>query len=152
MNLDYLITLNDKIASVIALITGDLRGGPVGISGCNIYKPPVPVRDEVETQLANVMLKDNPTERALDLFAWVAKSQLFWDGNKRTAQLAANKVLIENGAGIMAVAPDMREEFSLMLHNFYDFDQKDELKQFLYDKCMDGTDFSVDRKRAKARE
>ena len=34
------------------------------------------------------------------------RSQLFWDGNKRTSMIIANKIMIENGKGIITIKED----------------------------------------------
>ena len=39
------------------------------------------------------------------------RSQLFWDGNKRTSSICANKIMIENGNGIIKV-PDILKNIS----------------------------------------
>ena len=31
------------------------------------------------------------------------RSQLFWDGNKRTSNIVANSILIKNGKGIISI-------------------------------------------------
>ena len=38
--------------------------------------------------------------KALKYFCFIARTQMFLDGNKRVAQLIANKVLISGGVGI----------------------------------------------------
>lgn len=37
------------------------------------------------------------------------KNQLFWDGNKRTSTICANKIMIENDNGIIRI-PDSKLE------------------------------------------
>lgn len=34
------------------------------------------------------------------------RNQLFWDGNKRTSMIIANKIMIMNGKGIILVKDD----------------------------------------------
>lgn len=70
------------------------------------------------------------------------KSQLFWDGNKRTSTICANKIMIENGCGIIKIPDNKLEEFTILLSNFYTTDNKDILKQFIYDNCIDGITFN----------
>ena len=69
------------------------------------------------------------------------RSQLFWDGNKRTSTIAANKIMIENGAGIIKVPDNKLEEFNILLTKFYDENDKEEIKQFIYQNCIDGIIF-----------
>ncbi len=79
------------------------------------------------------------TERALDLMLYLTKSQLFYDGNKRIAMLAANKLLIQHGCGVLSVSQDRLEKFFTLLVSYYEDDTRaEELKEFLYNECLDG--------------
>lgn len=52
------------------------------------------------------MLSNNEiskTEQAINVMLWVMQRQMFIDGNKRTAMLIANKLMIENGCGIISI-------------------------------------------------
>lgn len=69
------------------------------------------------------------------------RSQLFWDGNKRTSTICANKIMIENGCGIIKVADNKLEEFNKLLSKFYSTNNNNEIKQFIYDNCIDGIVF-----------
>ena len=60
--------------------------------------------------------------------------------------LVANKVMIQNGCGIISVSQENRKEFYDKLVRYYETGEKEELKIFLYDNCIDGMDFSKDRK------
>lgn len=40
------------------------------------------------------------------------RSQIFWDGNKRTSMLVANKILIQNGCGIISIKEENIFEFN----------------------------------------
>ena len=69
------------------------------------------------------------------------RSQLFWDGNKRTSTICANKIMIENGAGIIKVPDNKLEEFNYLLSEFYTNNDRTKIKQFIYDNCIDGITF-----------
>lgn len=47
-----------------------------------------------------------PVEKALGYFCFIAKAQMFINGNKRIAQLMTNKVLIENGVGVFRISAE----------------------------------------------
>lgn len=70
------------------------------------------------------------------------RSQLFWDGNKRTSTICANKIMIENGAGIIKVSDSDLIRFNTLLSEFYETNNKKEIKQFIYDNCIDGIKFN----------
>lgn len=69
------------------------------------------------------------------------RNQLFWDGNKRTSTICANKIMIENGAGIIKVPDDKLEEFNSLLSQFYSTNDNSKIKHFIYDNCIDGISF-----------
>lgn len=50
-------------------------------------------------------------KKALELSAFLMKNQLFYDGNKRIAMLAANQVLISHGCGVLSVSQEKLESF-----------------------------------------
>ena len=78
-------------------------------------------------------------EKALDYMLFLVKNQLFNDGNKRIAMMIANKVLITHGCGILSVDQGYLEHFFTLLVDYYEEEsQREILKRFLYDKCLDG--------------
>lgn len=46
------------------------------------------------------------TEIAIEVMLWVMRRQMFIDGNKRVAMLFANKIMIDNGCGIITISQD----------------------------------------------
>lgn len=82
------------------------------------------------------------TERALELFMWLCRSQLFWDGNKRTALIATSKYMIMNGLGILMVREKDIVEFNSLLSEYYTTGEWDNIKKFLYDRCIEGIEFA----------
>lgn len=138
LTVDYICKLNGFIARNEALEWGKLRNGNVGISGTD-YKPPVPEFSAVERVLSAIIESNaTATEKALQLFCWGARAQLFWDGNKRTSLTVANKVLVSSGAGILTITDKHMEEFNVLLLNFYNTGEASELKKFLYDRTITG--------------
>ncbi|EGA4813086.1 cell filamentation protein Fic, partial [Campylobacter jejuni] len=87
-----------------------LRTADVKISGTN-FKPKLPIDYEVSENIETILKNENKKEVALDLMLYLMRSQLFFDGNKRTSMLIANKILIENGFGILAIAKNDMNEF-----------------------------------------
>ena len=135
---EYLCKINEYIARNEALEWGKLRTGSVGISGTD-YLPPVPCEDDVRKQLEKIMNSDSTaTDKALEIFAWGTRGQLFWDGNKRTSMTLANKILIMSGAGILTITDSHMERFNTLLLDYYNTGNAEELKQFLYDNAIQG--------------
>lgn len=138
LTVDYICKLNGYIARNEALEWGKLRYGNVGISGTD-YKPPVPDFLSVERELTGIMSSGlSATEKALDVFLWGARSQLFWDGNKRTGLTAANKILVTEGCGILTITDKYMERFNELLLTYYNTGEREELKKFLYNNAIHG--------------
>ena len=138
LTLEYICKLNEFIARNEALEWGTLRTGSVGISGTD-YLPPIPDKNAVEADLAEIMSKDTTaTEKALEAFVWGARGQFFWDGNKRTSLTVANKILLMHGAGIMTITDKHMERFNILLLDYYNTGKAEDLKQFLYDHAIQG--------------
>jgi hypothetical protein len=123
-----------------ALTWGKLRTGPVGVGGTD-FKPPLPNEREVEDEMESIMSANlSPVDRSMDFMLYMMRSQLFWDGNKRTAMLVANKIMIENGCGVITVAPENLLDFNTELSRFYSTGDGEGMKELIYEKCIDGTD------------
>ncbi len=138
LNVDYLCQLNGYIARNEALEWGTLRTGTVGISGTD-YEPPIPERETVIAELDAILSADTTaTEKALNVFVWGARSQLFWDGNKRTSLVAANKVLLNAGAGMLTIKEANMQQFNELLVDYYNTGEPDKVKAFLYEYAIEG--------------
>lgn len=68
------------------------------------------------------------------------RSQLFWDGNKRTNMIIANKIMIENGKGIITVKEENLLEFNQLLTEYYNTNNDETIIKFLYNNCIFGID------------
>ena len=134
----YICKLNEFIARNEALEWGKLRTGTVGISGTD-YLPPIPEFSSVEEQLAALLASETTvTEKALNAFAWGARGQFFWDGNKRTSLTVANKILLAGGAGILTITDKHMEQFNGLLLDYYNTGEPEALKLFLYENAIQG--------------
>lgn len=134
---EYWCKLNEYIARNEALEWGKLRTGTVGISGTD-YEPPVPDKEKTAEELKDILsvTDASATDKALEAFAWSARGQFFWDGNKRTSLLLANKILVSSGAGIMTITDKYMEQFNELLLGYYNTGEAEELKQFLYENAI----------------
>lgn len=136
---EYWCKLNEYIARNEALEWGKLRTGTVGISGTD-YVPPVPEKEKTIEELKNILssTSSSATDKALEAFTWGARGQFFWDGNKSTSLLLANKILVSSGAGIMTITDKYMEQFNSLLLEYYNTGESRELKQFLCDNAILG--------------
>jgi len=116
---------------------GVLRDSGVLISGTN-WRTEIPDINTIYQEFTEIQKIENITERAITTMLWIMRSQMFMDGNKRVASMVCNKILIENGKGIMAVPVELDGKFKTMLVNYYETNNMEELKQWVYDNCLDG--------------
>lgn len=138
VTLEYLCQLNGRIARNESLEWGTLRTGSVGISGTE-YLPPIPTWEETARQLEQILTADaTTTAKALEVFAWGTRGQLFWDGNKRTSMTLANKLLISGGSGFLTITDRHMEQFNVLLLDYYNTGHQEELTDFLYENAISG--------------
>lgn len=137
LNLEYISKVNYEVARGESLEWGVLRTGKVGIVGTD-WEPPIPEEKNVESILEKYS-KENPTEEGIiNRMLWMMKSQLFWDGNKRTSMIVANKEMIKNGFGLISIDEDNLEEFNKKLQYYYTTDNDEPIKQFLISTSIKG--------------
>jgi hypothetical protein len=53
--------------------------------------------------------------------------------------------MISNGTGIISVPIEKHEKFRNMLIEFYETGNMSAIKEFVYENCIDGLDFSRER-------
>ena len=114
---------------------GRIRGVPVKIGGSS-YIPPIPIEYEVKENIEQIINSDAPAlDIAIELALFVMKTQIFNDGNKRTAIIFANHYLISHGAGLMVVPESLVPKFKQLLVQYYEDIDIQAIKEFLKSKC-----------------
>ena len=136
-NLSFICKVNELVARNESIEWGVLRKGSVSITGTE-YVPEIPNESKVKEEIEKILNIENTTERAIEYMLYGMRSQLFWDGNKRTNTICANKIMIENGNGIIKIPDNKLEEFTTLLSEFYSTNNKEKTKQFIFDNCIDG--------------
>lgn len=136
-NLEFICKINEYVARNESLEWGKLRTGRVEITGTE-YMPEVPDKNKVAKEINDILKIENATERAIKYMLYGMRSQLFWDGNKRTSTIAANKIMIANGVGIIKVPDNKLEEFNKLLTEFYNTNDMTKISKFIYENCIDG--------------
>lgn len=136
-NLNLLKSINSLIGSNLVDKAGNMRTYEVSIGGTT-WKPEIPDENEVSAKLQKLSEIECVTDRAISIMCYLMRTQFFSDGNKRTAMLFANKIMIENGKGIINIPIDEDINFGEQLIKYYETDNMEELKKFIYDKCIDG--------------
>lgn len=118
---------------------GEFRDKGVGITGTS-YRPKLPSECNYDAELNDIMNIDNALDRCITLYLWIQRSQMFLDGNKRVANLVANKEMIRNGMGIIAVPVEKIGEYFTELIKFYETNDYTNIKKWIYENCVDGVD------------
>lgn len=145
LNLEFICKINELVARNESIDWGILRNVTVQITGTD-YILEIPNEDIVNQQINSILKIENSTERAIEYMLYGMRSQLFWDGNKRTSTICAKKIMIENGCGIIKVPDNKLKDFNILLSEFYSTNIKEKLKQFIFDNCIDGIDFPENEK------
>lgn len=141
VNLEFICKINSFVSRNESLEWGVLRNGKVGINGTN-YIPDIPNKEDVINNIKIILEEENITSKSLNLMLYLMRSQIFWDGNKRTSMIVANKILIQNGCGIITIKEEYINEFNSLLTEYYKTNNKEKIIPFLYDKCIFGLEFN----------
>lgn len=131
----FVCEVNRIIGAGLYNNAGFLRGMPVSIGGTT-WRPDLPVKADIIDGISEINKAENATKKAIDLMLYIMRKQMFLDGNKRTAMICANRVLIENGAGLINIDVEHIEEFKTKLIGYYETNQKEEIQDFLFEKCL----------------
>ncbi len=135
---DYLCRLNMIIGSEGSIYgAGKIRAYDVRISGTN-WRPQIPFEYDIRNEIADILKIKSVTERAIILMLWGMRRQVFIDGNKRTSMMIANKEMIANGCGIISISNEHIKSFYELLIKFYETNDMDKIKNFIYKNCIDG--------------
>ena len=122
---------------------GKIRTTPVNIGGTS-WKPAFPIESQIKEEL-NELLNQNEktkTEIAIEIMLWIMRRQMFIDGNKRVAMLFANKIMIDNGCGIITISQENQPTFYEKLIKFYETNDMYDLKEWIYNTCIDGIELN----------
>ena len=133
-NYAILCQLNALVEEGFSYTAGKIRSVPVTIGGCS-YIPPIPFENQVIEELREIVNNDNAIDKAINSLLYIMKKQIFLDGNKRTAVLFANHILIANGKGLIVIPAEKVNEYKKLLVEYYETDDSKEIKKFLLDKC-----------------
>ena len=140
-NLEYrncimLLREFDKIVGELMFsYAGEIRTIPVQIGGTS-WEPEMPHTGIIMDSIKEIEQIEDVELRALKYFCYIARTQMFIDGNKRVAQLMANKVLIENNVGIFQIPIEKLAEFKGMLIEFYETGDDRKIVGFMREFCI----------------
>ena len=129
-----LLKLHEKVAFEEALSWGAFRTSGVNIGGTEYLPPKANDLDELfEQGRKEIEQITHPIVRAITYFLFGAKSQFFYDGNKRTSRLMMNGILLDNGYPILNIKAKDKLEFNRQMIAFYDGENIRQSIEYLMD-------------------
>lgn len=76
-------------------------------------------------------------EVAIDVMLFILEKRLFSDGDVRAALLFANKLMVDNGCGIITITPSSKDTFREKLSE-YKNNRDYDIKDWIYKYCIKG--------------
>lgn len=140
-NLDYnncimlLREYNKIVGELLFNYAGEIRTINVQIGGTS-WEPEMPQTGIIMDTIDEIEKIEDVELKALKYFCYIARAQMFIDGNKRVAQLMANKVLVENDIGIFQIPIEKLEEFKGLLISFYESGNDEQIIKFMKEFCI----------------
>ena len=118
---------------------GKIRTTPVNIGGTK-WQPQFPIESQIIEELNSLLNQEDKskTEIAIEVMLYIMRRQMFIDGNKRVAMLFANRIMIDNECGIISIAQEYQPTFYEKLIKYYETNDMNDLKKWIYDHCIDG--------------
>lgn len=127
-----LLKLHAKVAEEEAITWGEFRTSGVNIGETEHIPPKADELSSIFEDGVNEIKKiTHPIIRAITYFLFGAKSQFFFDGNKRTSRLMMNGILLDSGYPILNIKAKDKLEFNKMMIDFYDNDEINKAIEYL---------------------
>ena len=118
-----LCLLHKKVAYQEALKWGKFRDANVRIGGTNFLPPDFKLLDSIYIKNLEFLNEiKHPIVKAIVYSLFNAKNQFFYDGNKRTARLMMNGILLDNGYPMLNIKAKDKLEFNTQMIKYYDSD------------------------------
>lgn len=144
LTLELEMQLNKLVAAEDTAFAGELRQrqGGVNLGGGEIFAQPLIDKQQEALFLKQTLTNQHTTttDQALTLLYHNIRQQIFWDGNKRTAMISANKIMIDGGAGLLNVPLDQWEHWNELMIDNYRTNDMTKVKQWTYEHAIQGVD------------
>ncbi|BBY54045.1 Fic family protein [Mycobacterium koreense] len=131
----FVRAVNSAISRSGALRPGTLRSGDSGIgvdTPLGRHTPPGVTEEQLQRLLDGALAAPDARESALSIFVELSRAQPFEDGNKRTALLVANGVLLGAASGQLLTVPvDDARVFNDLLARAYVRGEDEPVKNLL---------------------
>ena len=134
LSISYINQINREVGSSGEVWNACVfRTSRVNIGGTS-WMPDIPEYENVKENLETIMSIEVPTERAITMMLYLMRAQLYNDGNKRTVQFVANKIM----CGLISIPKEHISEFSKELIDFYETNDYENILEYVYDNCIAG--------------
>ncbi len=120
-------------------ISKNIRNGPVGITGTK-YKPlnnSHQIKEATQAMVNLINKKESIFEKAFLVSILIAYIQIFEDGNKRTARMISNSILLAHSSIPLSYRIVDVEEYKKAVILFYEINNITYLKQIFIDQLED---------------
>lgn len=140
LSVEYVKRLHRIVGKFTVANAGSFRTAYdyAGIGGTD-WTPEIPNEEKIKEDFSALMEIEEPTERAIKVMLYCMRGQFFIDGNKRISMLIANKILIQNGCGIISVPVSKIMDFLTLLVEFYETNEDKKITDFIYQDCLIGS-------------
>ena len=141
MNLAYVCQIHKTVGESLAgYNAGFLRNQVIHVTMGDEepFTPDLLAEADARDEIARLLEIPGTTGRAISLMLHLMRRQMFNDGNKRVAMLAANQVMIGGGAGVISVPPS---RLSAFIGHLVAFNKSNDMRQagrFVYEYCISG--------------
>ena len=135
--------INSVVAKMDSLAPGELRNGSGFVATLRGDSVPLDVDEQAEEKYLQELLENkdkSATEKSIELMYHLMRNQIFWDGNKRTATLIANKYMIDNGVGLINIPLDYWDEWNKLISDYYYDNDMSKIKEWTYKVGIQGID------------
>lgn len=141
LTFDKMKNINKIVALFDSFEPGSIISGnsQVILDSKDTYIPVNPDEENEKSFFTSLMAKNiSTTDKALTLMYHNMRAQIFWDGNKRSATLAANKIMIDGGAGLINVPLDKWGTWNELISDYYRSGEDTQIKQWTYENGIQG--------------
>jgi len=116
---------------------GQFRSGGVTIAGTE-YMPPkaVDLNEKFEELIVTAASHTDVYDKAIHVFLQMARSQFFYDVNKRMGRFMMNGILLDAGYPAINLPAKRKLEFNELMLQFYDNGEEAEMNAFMR-SCID---------------
>ena len=137
ITVEKVCNLHSIAAKEEALEWGKFRSGGVTIAGTN-YMPPKAnlLLDLFDQMVKKAFNMSDIYDQAIHLFLTMARSQFFYDVNKRMGRFIMNGLLLSNGYPAINLPAKRQLEFNQLMLNFYDTGDQKPMNAFMR-SCLD---------------